>query len=344
MRYLTLSPTPMTEFQAPTPRRLIPALFLVSSLIWAAPAQAQDPAPAPPVPTMAEATQLMQSGQYEASAKAFGRIVQSNRDNGAAWFNLGYSLHGLGDLDRALKIHLKAATYPQFKPIALYNVACVHSLKGDADRAFEYLDLAQQAGFVNPVQLKQDSDMDNLRNDPRFAAVLVSMGDVSAVVVEASGVRGEDANIDLGALAPERQFDFMKGKWEIWIDGGKVDGWEVKPTLNGKVWQATGANSITHLVYDASQGVWRASWISDQGHCDTLVGKLEGSEMVMHQKVLRDRPGAIGRWTFSGVRKSNFVSRWMTSEDGGKSWQVEFDMEFRRAVPQKKKAEPEIIW
>ena len=40
------------------------------------------------------------------------------------------------------------------------------------DRSFEALDLAIVSGFNDPFQLETDPDIDALRGDPRFAAML----------------------------------------------------------------------------------------------------------------------------------------------------------------------------
>ncbi len=52
-----------------------------------------------------------------------------------------------------------------------YNVACMHSLKKDADAAFFYLGRAVDAGgFGRPIKdsIENDSDFDNIRKDDRY--------------------------------------------------------------------------------------------------------------------------------------------------------------------------------
>jgi hypothetical protein len=88
---------------------------------------------------------------------------------------LGYTLHMAGRLDEALPMHLKAAEFQEMAPVATYNVACVHSLKGDKDKAFEWLEKAVALGFGNAEQLAGDTDFDNIRNDPRFTKIAESV-------------------------------------------------------------------------------------------------------------------------------------------------------------------------
>lgn len=55
-----------------------------------------------------------------------------------------------------------------------YNAACFEALAGDADEAFAHLRkaVALNRGAVNPY-LAEDTDLDPIRDDPRFAELLV---------------------------------------------------------------------------------------------------------------------------------------------------------------------------
>ena len=60
-----------------------------------------------------------------------------------------------------------------------YNVACMYSLVGKKDEAFRYLDRAiELGGFTNEMakQMEGDSDLDNIRKDPRYAELLKRAG------------------------------------------------------------------------------------------------------------------------------------------------------------------------
>ena len=55
--------------------------------------------------------------------------------------------------------------------MVLYNVACVYSLGKMTDEALDCLDKAIQNGFGHREWLDNDSDLDALRDDPRFQAL-----------------------------------------------------------------------------------------------------------------------------------------------------------------------------
>jgi hypothetical protein len=50
----------------------------------------------------------------------------------------------------------------------LYDAACVAALAGDKNRAFEWLDLSIERGWLNLDHLKKDSDLVGLHSDPRW--------------------------------------------------------------------------------------------------------------------------------------------------------------------------------
>jgi adenylate cyclase len=54
----------------------------------------------------------------------------------------------------------------------LYNAACVYSLLGNIDIGIDYLDRAVTSGFAFREWIENDSDLDNIRDDPRFQEIV----------------------------------------------------------------------------------------------------------------------------------------------------------------------------
>lgn len=109
------------------------------------------------------------TGDWSKAAAAFRVVVKATPDDGDAWHRLGYSLHALGQLDEALVAHKRAAASEERKALGSYNVACVLALQGKKAAAFEWLHRAAAAGFTRVDHMEQDTDLDSLREDPRFA-------------------------------------------------------------------------------------------------------------------------------------------------------------------------------
>jgi len=53
-----------------------------------------------------------------------------------------------------------------------YNLAAIYSLMNQNDRSLEALDHALENGFNNADALRFDRDLDNVRGEPEFRAIL----------------------------------------------------------------------------------------------------------------------------------------------------------------------------
>ena len=119
-----------------------------------------------------KADDLMANQSFAEGAKVFAQLTKLRPDNGMFWFRYGYCLHGAGDLDKAIEVHKKAAEFDRLAPVATYNLACAYSLQKKTDLAIEALNKAVEMGFNDAGQIENDSDMNNLRDDKRFTALL----------------------------------------------------------------------------------------------------------------------------------------------------------------------------
>jgi non-specific serine/threonine protein kinase/serine/threonine-protein kinase len=54
---------------------------------------------------------------------------------------------------------------------ALYNLACLEALRGDRDKAMDWLHQASDAGFANADHMIKDPDLSFLHGDPEFEAI-----------------------------------------------------------------------------------------------------------------------------------------------------------------------------
>jgi len=110
----------------------------------------------------------------EATAK-FKALTEVQPRNGQAWLMLGYALHADKKLDEALPIHIKATEFPTVRDTAAYNVACVYALKGDKDKAIEWLKKAIEFGFGDAAHAEDDTDFDSIKSDQRFKDLVARM-------------------------------------------------------------------------------------------------------------------------------------------------------------------------
>jgi hypothetical protein len=112
------------------------------------------------------------------------QIVAREPANARAWRVLGLAARGTKDLDRALTAFQRSLEIEPASPPGLYNTGAVYAVKGDRDRAFEWLGKAKATGKLDMTQIQADADLVSLRDDSRFTALLPSPADFSAPFVE----------------------------------------------------------------------------------------------------------------------------------------------------------------
>ena len=89
------------------------------------------------------------------------------------------ALFELGEMERAREWISRALAIDPDDPLTLYNVACGLTKLRDYDQAFALLERAIAGGGPELVNwVKYDSDLDGLRNDPRFSALLARVNEL----------------------------------------------------------------------------------------------------------------------------------------------------------------------
>jgi len=110
--------------------------------------------------------------RWAPAVQEFQDYVRRNPASGRAWFSLGYALHFSSRHDEAVGAFEKAASLGFRTSTATYNVACANAMLNRTDAAMAALETAVDSGNIHYGQLEGDDDLDNLREDPRFQALL----------------------------------------------------------------------------------------------------------------------------------------------------------------------------
>ena len=131
---------------------------------------------------LAQDLQLFGSGRFgngmndeedwRRSLSRLERVTREHPDVGLAWANLGFARLHAGDPKGSVVAYQRALDLGYQTPTTLYNLACCAARSGDVDGAFRWLDRADKAGFEIGEYAGSDYDLDALRGDPRFAAIL----------------------------------------------------------------------------------------------------------------------------------------------------------------------------
>ena len=98
--------------------------------------------------------------------------LELNPDDARAWYLSAAALMRLGHPKQALERARRALAIDPEDAAVLYNVACVHALAGSGEEALDNLDKAIQNGFGHRDWLENDSELDSIREESRFQALL----------------------------------------------------------------------------------------------------------------------------------------------------------------------------
>jgi adenylate cyclase len=77
-----------------------------------------------------------------------------------------------GERERGLEWARLAAKLDPEQEGMLYQLACIHALAGELETAVDCLERWEQEGALPREWLEHDSDLDGLRDHPRFRALL----------------------------------------------------------------------------------------------------------------------------------------------------------------------------
>jgi len=108
----------------------------------------------------------------------FETELRQKPENLAALIELGHLYTRLGRVREGLAADRELARRLPGDATVRYNLACSLALNGEIDAAFEELDRALERGYRDSEHLAQDADLEALRGDPRFEALLARLADL----------------------------------------------------------------------------------------------------------------------------------------------------------------------
>ncbi len=85
------------------------------------------------------------------------------------------ALAALGERQRSLDWASRVLDKAGDDALVLYNLACLYSLADEVTSALDALEKSYAAGLADPEWMRQDSDLDNIRNHPRYKELVKRM-------------------------------------------------------------------------------------------------------------------------------------------------------------------------
>jgi len=108
--------------------------------------------------------------------RAAERHLELNPDDARAVYMAANGFVGLGDGVRGRAWADRALRMAPEDPMLLYNVGCIYSMLGAIDPALDCLEGAVKRGLTQRGWYENDSNLDPLRENPRFVELLASLG------------------------------------------------------------------------------------------------------------------------------------------------------------------------
>jgi transcriptional regulator GlxA family with amidase domain len=112
---------------------------------------------------------------WSEAAKAYRALTDQDPKDGYCWNRLAVALFYAGDAKGAVSAAKKAAAFPEVRPSALVNLACMYARAGKRNEALGALEEAVAAGFTAKWRLQGDDDLASVRDDPRFQKLLARL-------------------------------------------------------------------------------------------------------------------------------------------------------------------------
>jgi tetratricopeptide (TPR) repeat protein len=305
-------------------RTLVAALIAAARV--ASPALAQSS-----TSSTASADSAYQASDWRTAARRYEALAMRDSTSGYVWLRLGASRHALADYRGAVQALERAAT-SGFQPLNVrFRLARAYARLGDRDRALAMLDTAARRGLP-PQQLQAEHDLDALRGDARFAAIVAA---------------SEATRYPCRSMPEAKQFDFWIGQWDVtpWalanpLPGQQIGTNDVHPILEHCVvsenWRAAGGGEgKSYNFYDTNLHRWRQVWMADSGGPLDYTGEYRDGAMRFAGWTLDAKGNRVEqKLTFFNIAPDTVRQLFEASTDGGETWTATFDGRYvRRTSP-----------
>jgi hypothetical protein len=143
---------------------------------------------------------------------------------------------------------------------------------------------------------------------------------------------------DHDALGPHA-LDFWLRDWAVsWGDGGQGTN-SIRPILEGRVIEESfgGRDKDDVLlgrslsVLDERDGQWRQTWVDSNGSYLDFVGVEVDGRIAFERETTLEGAPVVQRMVWLDVTADGMRWQWQRSRDGRASWQVSWEIAYRRA-------------
>src|SRR5689334_10639675 len=136
------------------------------------------------------------------------------------------------------------------------------------------------------------------------------------------------------------ELDFWLGSWAATWEGGHGTNrlrWILRDRVILEEFdeaEDSGGEQALHgrswSVFDPERGLWRQTWVDDQGGYLDLVGGRVDGWFTFERAAAERGPDARQRMVFRDVTPESFRWTWESSLDAGVTWIVRWAIDYRR--------------
>ncbi len=144
-------------------------------------------------------------------------------------------------------------------------------------------------------------------------------------------------------IAEQKQLEFWVGEWELTWPGAKtsdighgtnsiqriLDGCVVQENFSA---QAAGPlRGTSFSTFDSIAQKWKQTWVDNEGGYLDFVGEFKDGQMILQREAV-GKNGAkfLQRMVWKNIRANELDWSWEASQDGGKTWQVQWPIHYQR--------------
>ena len=147
------------------------------------------------------------------------------------------------------------------------------------------------------------------------------------------------------AAQQQKQFDFWVGEWEAtWPSANGstpghgtnsikriLDGCVVEENFSGQTSIPLRGTSVS--TFNTRSGKWQQTWVDNQGGYLDFAGEFSNGQMILQREAARpDGTRILQRMVWKNITPNELDWSWEASSDGGKTWQVNWPIHYKRRI------------